>query len=73
LKTTWPYRNASDIDSREIKVSGIIKDLKVCLVSYPYIYLLMDILVIDVIDVLGMLLSRKRASILGGSIQMDLS
>ena len=33
----------------------------------------MDIVVIDVLDSWGMLLSRKWASYLGGSLQMDLS
>jgi hypothetical protein len=73
LKTTRPYRNVCGIDSREIKVCGLIKDLKVSLVAYPDISLLMDVVVIDVPDAWGMLLSRKWAANLGGSIQMDLS
>lgn len=61
------------MDSREIKVCGLIKDFQVKLVAYPDISLLMDVVVIDVMDAWGMLLSRKWVANLGGSIQMDLS
>lgn len=67
-----PYRNVYAMDSREIKVCGLIKDLQVKLAAYRDISLLMDVLVIDVLDAWGMLLSQKWASNLGGSIQMDL-
>ena len=33
----------------------------------------MDIVVVDVLDVWGMLLSRKFASKLGGTLEMDLT
>jgi hypothetical protein len=73
LKITRPYRNVCGIDSRAIPVCGLIKDLKVSLATYPDISLLMDVVVIDVPDAWGMLLSRKWATTLGGSLQMDLS
>jgi hypothetical protein len=73
LRTTRPYRNVCAMDSREIKVCGLIKDLHVKLVVYPNISILMDVVVIDVLDAWCMLLSRKWAASLGGSIQMDLS
>ena len=41
------------------------------LATYPNISVTMDIVVIDVPDIWGMLLSRKWVSSLGGSIQMD--
>jgi hypothetical protein len=59
LKTTRPYINVFGIDSRAIKFCGLIKDLKVSLVAYPNISILMDIIVIDVPDAWGMLLSRE--------------
>jgi len=59
LKITRPYRNVRGINSRAILVCGLIKDLKVNLDTYPNISLLMDVVVIDVPDALGMLLSRK--------------
>jgi hypothetical protein len=59
LKTTCPYRNVCAMESREIKVCGFIKDLHVKLAAYPNISLLMDVVVIDVLDPWGMLLSRK--------------
>jgi hypothetical protein len=51
----------------------LIKDLRVYLATYLDISILMDVVVIDVPDAWGMLLSRKWAATLGGSIQMDLS
>jgi hypothetical protein len=73
LKTTRPYRNVCAMDSREVKVFGIIKNLVVHLVVYPDIAILMDVVVIDIPDSWGMLLSRKFSTDLGGSLQMDIS
>jgi hypothetical protein len=73
LETTRPYKNVCGIDSKEIKVCGLIKDLRVYLAAYPDISILMDVVVIDVPDAWGMLLSRKWDATLGGSLQMDLS
>ena len=71
LKTTRPYRNVCAMDSREVDVVGIILNHQVRLAKYPDIHIAMDILVIDVPDKWGMLLSRKWAATLGGWIQMD--
>jgi len=68
LKTTRMYKNICAMDSREVKVFGLIKDLCVSLAVYQDISLLMDMVVIDVLDARGMLLSRKWAVDLGGSI-----
>jgi hypothetical protein len=73
LKITRPYRNVCKIDSKANKVCGVIKDLKVHLATYLEVSLSMDVIVIDVHDACGMLLSRKWVAISGGSIQMDLS
>ena len=43
------------------------------LVAYPDVEITMNILVIDITDVWGMLLSREWATKLGGSIQLDLA
>ena len=59
------------MDSKKIEVHGLINDLQVNLSIYPDIMIVMDIVVIDVPDAWGMLLSRKWASDLGGSIQMN--
>jgi hypothetical protein len=73
LKTKIPYRNVCGINSREIKVCGFIKDLKFSLVAYPDISFFMDVVIIDVSDSCGMVLSIKWAVIFGTSIQMVLS
>ena len=59
------------MDSRPVKVEGMIENQVVRLAKYPDIQITMDILVIDVPDKWGMLLSRKWGATLGGSIQMD--
>jgi hypothetical protein len=61
------------MDSREIETHGIIIDLQVKLAFHPDITFKMDVLVIDVPDAWGMLLSRKWVATMGGCIQMDLS
>jgi hypothetical protein len=65
--------NACGIHSKYIKVRSVIKDLKVCLVIYLEVSLPMDVIVIDVPDAWGMLLSRKWVTTLGGSLQIDFS
>jgi hypothetical protein len=49
------------MDSKEVKMCGLIKDFHVKLEIYPNISLLMDVVVIDVLDAWGMILSHKWA------------
>ena len=71
LRTTCPYQNVCAMDTRPVKVEGMIERQHVRLAKYPDIHVTMDILVIDVPDKWGILLSRKFGATLGGSIQMD--
>lgn len=73
LRISRPYHNICSMDSRKVVVLGVFKDLSISLADYPYKIITMDIGIIDVADVWGMLLFRKFAAGLGGSIQMDLS
>jgi len=73
LRVSRPYYNICAMDFKKIEVHGLIKDLQVHLSVYPDIMVVMDIVVVDVPDAWGMLLSRKWASDLGGSIQMNWS
>jgi ribonuclease HI len=73
LRISRPYHNICALDSQTIEVHGLIKGLQVHLAVFPDIMFEMDIVVIDVLDVWGMLLNRKAAADLGGSLQMDLS
>ena len=59
IKTSRPYHNICTMNSREIGVLGLIKDIKVSLVAHPDISVLMDILVNDVPASWGILLSRN--------------
>ena len=71
LKVTRPYHNVCAMGSKEVEVVGNILGFPDRLDKYPDIHINMDILVIDVPDKWGMLLSRKWDVYLGGSIQMD--
>jgi hypothetical protein len=59
LKTTRPYKNVCGIDSKRVKVYGICENVEVLLIDFLHINLLMNIVVIDVSDDWGMLLSRS--------------
>jgi hypothetical protein len=73
LRISRPYHNICALDSQTIEVYGLIKGLQVYLTVFPDIMIEMDIVVINVPDLWGMLLNRKAAANLGGSLQMDLS
>jgi hypothetical protein len=73
LRIYRPYHNICAMDNKTIQVYGLIKGLQVHLASFPDIMIEMDIVVIDVPDAWGMLLSRKTTADLGGNLQMDLT
>jgi hypothetical protein len=73
LKVTRPYRNVCGFESRAIPTHGVVENVEVCLGRYPERVIHMDIVVVDVLDVSGMLLSRKFAAMLGGTLEMDLT
>ena len=66
LRISRPYHIICAMDSKKMKVCGLIKDLQVHLVVYPDIQLTMYIVVIDVPDFWGKLISRKMDADLGG-------
>ena len=71
LRITRRYHNFCAMDAREVEVVGIILNLHVKLAKYIDIGMSMDVVVIDVPDNWGMLLSSKWDATLGGYIQMD--
>ena len=73
LRISRPYPNICAMDSKKIELHGLIKDFQVHLVAFPDIQITMDIVVIDVPDAWGMLLSKIWAVDLGGNLQMDLT
>jgi hypothetical protein len=73
LKATRPYRNVCGFESRAIPTHGVVENVEVCLGKYPERVIHMDIVVVDVPDVWGMLLSRKFVAMLGGTLEMDLT
>jgi hypothetical protein len=73
LEVTRPYRNVCGFESRAIPTHGVIQNVEVCVKEYPEKVVHVGIVVVDVPDVWGMLLSRKFASMLGGTLEMDLT
>jgi len=71
LKMTRPYVNVCTIDSKRVKVYGLCENIEVFLINFPHIILLMNILVIDVPNAWGMLLSRSCSIYLGCFLSMD--
>jgi hypothetical protein len=61
------------IDSKRVKVYGLCDNFEVFLIDFPHIILLMNIVVIDVPDAWGMLLSRSWYAYLGGFLSIDLT
>jgi hypothetical protein len=52
---------------------GVVENVEVHLKKYAKKVIHIDIVIVDVTDVWGMLLSRKFASMLGGTLEMDLT
>jgi hypothetical protein len=60
-------------ESKAIPTHGVVENVEVRLKEYPEKTVHIDIVVVDVPDVWGMLLSRKFGAMLGGSLEMDLT
>jgi hypothetical protein len=73
LKVTRPYRNVCGFESKAIPTHGVVENVEVCLKEYMEKIVHIDIVVVDVPDVWGMLLSRKFVAMLGGTLEMDLT
>lgn len=72
MEITSPYKNVCGFDSKPIHVYGLIKDVKVSMVANKDIFVLMDIVVIDVFDAWGMVLSRTWSPSINEQLQMNL-
>jgi hypothetical protein len=73
LKATQPYRNVCGFESRAIPTHGVVENVEVRLSRYTERVIHMDIVVLDVPNVWGILLSRTFVSMLGGTLEMDLT
>jgi hypothetical protein len=73
LKVTRPYRNVCGFESRSVPTHGVIENIEVRLKEFPEKMVYIDIIVVDVPDVWGMLLSRNFGVMIGGSLEMDLT
>jgi hypothetical protein len=59
-------------ESKAIPTHGVVENVEVCLKEYQEKVVHIDIVIVDVPDVWGMLLSRNIASMFGGTLEMDL-
>jgi hypothetical protein len=73
LKVTRPYINVCGFESKAIPTHGVVENVEVQLKEFPEKTVHIDIIVVDVPDVWGMLLSRKFGAMIGGSLEMDLT
>jgi hypothetical protein len=73
LKVTRHYRNVCGFEYKAIPTHGVVENVEVQLKEFPEKTNHIDIIVVDVPDVWGMLLSRKFGAMIGGSLQMDLT
>jgi hypothetical protein len=71
LTPTHPHGNIYDIDSRKVKVYGLIQDIEVYLGAFPHIGITMIIVVINVPDAWGILFSIGWLDALGCFLSMD--
>ena len=60
-------------ESKAIPTHGVIENIEVRLKEFPEKIVYIDIIVVDVPNVWGMLLSRKFGAMIGGSLEMDLT
>jgi hypothetical protein len=73
LYVTRPYKDIFSFDSRKVKFLGLIKDLVMSLSQILSKNLVMDVVVADIPQKFGMLLSILWATRLKGTLQMDMS
>jgi hypothetical protein len=73
LKVTRPYKNVCGFESKAIPTHGVIENIEVQLKEFPEKTVRIYIIVVDVLDVWGMLLSRNFGAMIGGSLEMDLT
>jgi hypothetical protein len=58
LEVTGPYTDVRRFESKGIKVYGLMEGLQVHLADYPNFPIIMDVIVVDIPDTWGMILSR---------------
>ena len=73
LKATQHYIHLCGFESRAIPTHGLVENVEVHLGKYLERVIHMDVVVVDVPDVWGMLLSKKFTAMLGGTLEMDLT
>jgi hypothetical protein len=73
LKVTRPYNNVCGFESKAIPTHGVVENVEICLKECLDKVIHIGIMIVDIPDVWVMLLSRNFTSLLGGTLEMDLS
>jgi len=73
LEITKPYQELYSFDSKKVKCMRLIKDMVVSLAQLPMKSVVMDIVVANIPQKFGMLLTITWAKKVGGSLQMELT
>jgi hypothetical protein len=73
LRKTRTYGNVCGIDSKKVKVYGLVEDTKVYFLDFPHINLIMNIMVIYVPETWGMILSISWSTSFWGFLSMDIT
>ena len=73
LEITRPYKDLYSFYSRRVKCLGLVKYLCVNLSQIPTKNIVMDVVVADIPQKYGMLLSRSWGAKIQGTLQMDMS
>jgi hypothetical protein len=68
MEVTGPYANICRFESKGIKVYDLMEGLEVHLADYPDFPIIIDVIVVDIHDTWGMILSREWADNLGRSL-----
>lgn len=71
--TSKAYGKCFAMDSREVSVMGVIKDVHFIFFAFPEKEFIMNVTMVDIPPQYRMLFSRKWYAIVGGGIQIYLS
>ena len=69
----FPHYNIYAMDSHKVEVCEIIEEIELSFAPFPKTSMVMDVMVVNVPEAWGILLSSEWASVVGGSTKVDIS
>jgi hypothetical protein len=73
LEITRPYHNLYSFNAKKVKCDGLIKDMVVALTQLHVKSIIMNVVVVDVPENYGMILSLTWARNIGGTMKMEMT